>query len=303
MVYEGPGGLCVPAHPYEMPIFAASAFRCKLHGLWLCERWYEAPAKHVHEHSYRHSSPHATALSLPDCCQGRGHIATLSGVHQFLSAAARALPAGAADCASGEWRRKHHPRRERAKARWQWWQRQHFRRLLPWNHRLSSSNKRPTGCPFLGQLVQEWPPSFATQQESLKPPRFIHYHLQTPSKMSGLITLHHFIEAHHASSYLINFIMPCHPPSYTSSYFTMLPCTTRDFVIHRHTYLIPRNTMRYYLITLCHTWPYLVVPHDASSYQPPSCLITLHPTVLYQTSSYIPWNSSSFLSVLHRTSF
>ena len=292
-----------PAHPYEMPLFAASAFRCKLHGLWLGERWCEAPAKHVHEHSYRHSSPHATALSLPDCCQGRSHIATLSGVHQFLSAAARALPAGAADCASGEWRRKHHPRRERAKARWQWWQRRHFRRLLPWNHRLSSSNKRPTGCPFLGQLVQEWPPSFATQQESLKPPRFIHYHLQNPTKMSGLITLHHFIEAHHASSYLINFIMPCHPPSYTSSYFTMLPCTTRDFVIHRHTYLIPRNTMRYYLITLCHTWPYLVVPHDASSYQPPSCLITLHPTVLYQASSYIPWNSSSFLSVLHRTSF
>ena len=281
MVYEGPGGLCVPAHPYEMPIFAASAFRCKLHGLWLCERWCEAPAKHVHEHSYRHSSPHATALSLPDCCQGRSHIATLSGVHQFLSAAARALPAGAADCASGEWRRKHHPRRERAKARWQWWQRRHFRRLLPWNHRLSSSNKRPTGCPFLGQLVQEWPPSFATQQESLKPPRFIHYHLQTPSKMSGLITLHHFIEAHHASSYLINFIMPCHPPSYTSSYFTMLPCTTRDFVIHHHASSYLPDTSEYHAVLPNHTLSHLTIPCSTSW-----CLIIPTPQLPYHTSSY-----------------
>ena len=70
------------------------------------------------------------------------------------------------------------------------------------------------------------------------------------------------VRPHHTSSFHRSapcFIIPHQlhhalpPPSYTSSYFTMLPCTTRDFVIHRHTYLIPRNTMRYYLITLCHT--------------------------------------------------
>jgi len=111
----------------------------------------------------------------------------------------------------------------------------------------------PHRMSFFGAARARMAPQLCNPAGKLEAPRFIHYHLQTPTKMSGLITLHHFIEAHHASSYLINFIMPCHPPSYTSSYFTMLPCTTRDFVIHRHTYLIPRNTMRYYLITLCHT--------------------------------------------------
>ena len=111
----------------------------------------------------------------------------------------------------------------------------------------------PHRMSFFGAARARMAPQLCNPAGKLEAPRFIHYHLQNPTKMSGLITLHHFIEAHHASSYLINFIMPCHPPSYTSSYFTMLPCTTRDFVIHRHTYLIPRNTMRYYLITLCHT--------------------------------------------------
>lgn len=237
MVYEGPGGLCVPAHPYEMPLFAASAFRCKLH-YTACDLA-GADVRHLRKHSYRHSSPHATALLLPDCCQGRGHIATLSGVHQFLSAAARALPAGAADCASGERRRKHHPRRERAKARWQWWQRQHFRRLLPWNHRLSSSNKRPTGCPFLGQLVQEWPPSFATQQESLKPPRFIHYHLQTPSRN---------VRPHH-----------------TSSFHRSAPCFIIPHQLHHalppsFIYLIILHDASLHHERLRHTSSYIVIP-------------------------------------------
>ena len=245
MVYEGPGGLCVPAHPYEMPLFAASAFRSKLHGLWLGERWCEAPAKHVHEYSYRHSSPHATALSLPDCCQGRGHIATLFGVHQFLPAAARALPAGASDCASGEWRTKHHPRRERAKARWQWWQRRHFRRLLPWNHRLSSSNKRPTGCPFLGQLVQEWPPSFATQQESLKPPDSSITTCRTQPKCQA--SSHFIISSkrtmlRHTSSTSSCLATPLHIPHHTSRCF-LAPRETSSYIVIPTWYLgIPCGT-------------------------------------------------------------
>ena len=106
--------------------------------------------------------------------------------------------------------------------------------------------------------------------------------------------LHHFIEAHHASSYLINFIMPCHPPSYTSSYFAMLPCTTRDFVIHRHTYLIPRNTMRYYLNTLCHTW-LLTIPCSTSW-----CLIIPTPAALsHFILPYLTKPHHTYLETVH----
>ena len=122
----------------------------------------------------------------------------------------------------------------------------------------------PHRMSFFGAARARMAPQLCNPAGKLEAPRFIHYHLQNPTKMSGLITLHHFIEAHHASSYLINFIMPCHPPSYTSSYFTMLPCTTRDFVIHHHASSYLPDTSEYHAVLPNHTLSHLTIPCSTS---------------------------------------